>query len=140
MIAGLDFEMIKVAPARMGAAATSDGRRVGSLGRVVMDAVFDSSRFGTLPRAYFWIQERRADVMFLNELTDCAIRYGDGPARRRIGCALDLLDAGGKRLDKLRKSIPSFRSFIPLVPSDTRQGTTHKKWGIILNQTDWLNG
>ncbi len=139
-IAGLGFEMIKVTPSRMGAATVLADRRVGTLGRVIMDAVFDSSRFGTLPRAYGWIRERLADESFLDELVACAIHYGDGPVRRRIGCALDLLDAGGKRSTRLRKSIPPFRSFIPLVPSDTRQGTTNKEWGIILNQTDWLHG
>lgn len=139
-IAGLGFEMIKVSPSRMGSAVESAGRRVGTLGRVVMDAVFDSSRFGTLPRAYGWIRERRADDSFLDELTACAIRHGDGPVRRRIGCVLDLLDAGGKRSGRLRKSTPPFRSFIPLVPSETRRGTTNKEWGIILNQTGWLHG
>lgn len=139
-IAGLGFEMIKVTPSRMGSVMETEGRRVGTLGRVVMDAVFDSSRFGTLPRAYGWISERRGDEAFLDELTDSAIRYGDGPARRRIGCVLDLLGAGGERLAKLQKSTPPFRSFIPLVAADTRQGTTNKEWGIILNQTDWLLG
>jgi predicted transcriptional regulator of viral defense system len=139
-IAGLGFEWIKVAPARLGSVVESAGRRVGTLGRVVMDAVFDSTRFGTLPRAYVWIRERKDDEAFLDEMTDCSIRFGDGPTRRRLGCVLELLGVGGKRAGKLRKNTPPFRSFIPLVPGGNRQGRTQKEWGTILNQTDWLHG
>ena len=139
-IAGLGFEMIKVAPARLGSVRESAGRRVGTLGRVVMDAVYDSARFGTLPRAYTWIQERSGDKAFLDELMDCAIRYGDGPTRRRVGCVLDLLGVGGKRVAALRRNTLPSHSFIALVPGGHRQGATDKNWGIILNQTDWLHG
>ena len=138
-IAGLDFEMIKVTPSRMGAAQDSAGRRVGNLGRVVMDAVFDSARFGTLPKAYLWIRERSANKAFLDDLTESAILQGDGPTRRRLGCVLELLETDGNRLEKLEKSILPFRTFIPLVPGGDRRGHTNKKWGIILNHTDWLH-
>lgn len=138
-IAGLDFEMIKVTPSRMGGAQESAGRRIGNLGRVVMDAVFDSARFGTLPKAYGWIRERIASKVFLDDLTESAIRHGDGPSRRRLGCALELLETDRNRLEKLEKSILPFRSFIPLVPGGDRRGHTNKKWGIILNHTDWLH-
>ena len=137
-IAGLAFEMIKVAPSRMGLASEVSGRRVGNLGRVVMDAIFDFGRFGTLPKAYRWIQERWNDDSFLDDLVESAIRHGDGPARRRIGCVLQLLGANSKRLARLRKNTSPFRSFLPLVPSDNRQGSTNKEWGIILNQPDDL--
>jgi predicted transcriptional regulator of viral defense system len=139
VIAGLSFEMIKVAPARLGSVTESAGRRVPTLGRVVMDAVFDPARFGTLPRAYTWIRQRCVDETFLNELTDCSIRYGDNPTRRRLGCVLELLGVGGRRLVKLRKHTAPFRSYIPLVPGGNRQGQTNKDWGVILNQTDWLH-
>ncbi len=35
-----------------------------------MHAVFDSSRFGALPRAYDWIQTKRSDQAPLDELTE----------------------------------------------------------------------
>lgn len=139
-IAGLEFEMIKVAPSRLGSVTEADGRRIGTLGRVVMDAIFDSSRFGTLPKAYDWIRDRRDDEGFLNELVDCCIRHADAPTRRRVGCVLEMLEAGGKRLDKLQKKTPATRSVIPLVPGGNRVGTINKRWGVILNQTDWLHG
>lgn len=139
-IAGLGIEMIKVAPARLGLASDESGRRVGTLGRVVMDAVFDFARFGTLPKAYRWIRERKDDEVFLKDLVQSAIKHGDAPTRRRIGCVLEMLGADAKRIKTLKKSIPPFRSFIPLAPSDSRQGITDKTWGIILNQTDWLHG
>jgi len=138
-MAGLAFEMIKVAPERLGSVVEASGRRVGSLGRVVMDAVFDSGRFGSLPEAYGWIRERRANDGFLDELADCAIRHGDAPTRRRLGCVLDLLGKGGKRLARLHRGIPAFRSFIPLVPGGDRKGPTNREWGIIMNQIDWMN-
>lgn len=139
VIAGLSFEMIKVAPARLGSVTESAGRRMPTLGRAVMDAVFDPVRFGSLPQAYAWIRQRCADETFLNELTNCAICYGDNPTRRRLGYVLELLGVGGRRLVKLRKNTTPFRSFISLVPGGNRQGKTNKDWGIILNQTDWLH-
>ena len=69
---------------------------------------------------------------------DCSIRHADAPARRRVGCVLEMLEAGGKRLDKLHKKTPETRSVIPLVPGGNRIGTINKRWGVILNQTDWL--
>jgi len=139
-IAGLEFEMIKVALGRLGSVTEANGRRIGTLARVVMDAIYDSARFGTLPKAFGWIRDRRDDEGFLDELVACSIRYADGPARRRVGCVLELLEVGGKRLDKLRRRTPATRSVIPLVPGGNRRGTIHKGWGVILNQTDWLHG
>lgn len=139
-IAGLEFEMIKVAPGRLGSVIEADGRRIGTLGRVILDAIFDSARFGTLPKAYGWIRDRRKDEGFLNELVDCSIRHADAPTRRRVGCVLEMLETCSARLAKLHKKTPNTRSVIPLVPGGNRIGTINKRWGVILNQTEWLNG
>jgi hypothetical protein len=128
-IGGLPFVLIKVWPGRLGSVVEAAGRRVGTLGRVVMDAVFDPARFGGLPLAYRWIRDRKEDRLFLGELAECAIRYGDGSTCRRIGCALELLGAGGGVLTALRKGAGAFLSFIPLVPGKTRRGPTVRDWG-----------
>ena len=138
-IAGLPFVMIKVRPERLGSVVESAGRRVGTLGRVVMDAVFDPARFGTLPKAYRWIRERKDNGVFLDELAECAVRHGDGGTCRRIGATLEMMGAGGRVLKSLRKGAGSFRSFIPLVPGGNRQGPTMKDWGVIQNETDWMH-
>lgn len=81
-----------------------------------------------------------ARISSIGILVISAIRHADAPTRRRVGCVLELLEAGGKRLDKLHKKTPETRSVIPLDPGGNRIGTINKRWGVILNQTDWLHG
>jgi predicted transcriptional regulator of viral defense system len=140
-IGGLPFQFVKVAPERLGTLDKNalPQRRVGSLPRVAMDAVYDSSRFGTLPAAYRWIRERKDEPRFLDNLAACAVAYGDAGTCRRIGAVMELLDAGTAARRKLQREVTPVRTFIPLVPGRGTKGSTLRNWGIIVNDRRWLD-
>ena len=140
-IGGLPFQFIEVAPERLGALDKTalPQRRVGSLPRVIMDAVYDAARFGTLPAAYRWIRERKDEPRFLDRLAACAVAHGDAGTCRRLGAVMALLDAGATAQRKLQRAVAPVRTFIPLVPGRGTKGSTLRNWGIIVNDRRWLD-
>lgn len=140
-IGGLQFQWIKVAPTRLGHLTTKalPERRIGSLARVVMDAIHDSSRFGTLPAAFEWIRDRIALRGFVKELTDCGLQHSDPATCRRLGAVLDLLEASKPARNRLRRALPPFDTNIALVPGRTRAGKILPDWGVIVNERRWLD-
>jgi predicted transcriptional regulator of viral defense system len=140
-IGGLPFQFIKVAPGRLGMLDQKalPRRRVGSLPRVIMDAVYDAARFGTLPTAYRWIRERKDVPRFLDELATCAVAHGDAGTCRRLGAVMELLEAAPVARRKLQRALPAVRTYIPLVPGRGTKGRTMKKWGIVVNDRRWLD-
>jgi predicted transcriptional regulator of viral defense system len=140
-IGGLPFQFIKVAPERLGMLDKKalPRRRVGSLPRVIMDAVYDAARFGTVPTAYRWICERKDVPRFLDELAACAVVHGNAGTCRRLGAVMELLEAAPAARRKLQRAIPAVRTYIPLVPGRGTKGRTMKNWGIIFNDRRWLD-
>ena len=140
-IGGLPFQFIKVAPERLGALDKKalPRRRVGSLPRVIMDAVYDAARFGTSPAAYRWIRERKDAPRFLDELAACAVAHGDAGTCRRLGAVMELLESAPAARRKLQRAVPAVRTYIPLVPGRGTKGRTMKNWGIIVNDRRWLD-
>lgn len=140
-IGGLQLQWIKVAPARLGHLTTKalPERRIGSLARVVMDAIHDSARFGTLPAAFEWIRDRIALRGFVKELADCALEHSDPATCRRLGAVLDLLEAPKPARNRLRRALPPFDTHIALVPGRSRAGKILPDWGVIVNERRWLD-
>ena len=97
-IGGLEFCFIKVADNRLGGVSsemTSDGVRVQMplLARALMDAVYDWSRFDTLPAAYEWIRNAvRKKPALMVELAGMACRFGNQGTIRRVGYVLAVWD------------------------------------------------
>ena len=82
-IGNLAFQFIKVADARLGAVnavRTQDTEILySSKARTLMDAVYDWSRFNSLPRGYGWIkQETKDDPKLAAELIEATIKYDEG--------------------------------------------------------------
>lgn len=140
-IGGLQFQWIKVAESRMGHLSSKalPARRIGSLARIVMDAVHDSARFGTLPAAYRWIRDRIALRGFVKELTDCALEHSDPATCRRLGAVLELLETSGAAQNRLRRALPPLDTHIALVPGHSRAGKILPAWGVIVNERRWLD-
>jgi predicted transcriptional regulator of viral defense system len=129
--------LIKVADERLGGTETvktPDGINLvySSKARSLLDAVYDWSRFNSLPRAYDWIRmELTSDDKLPAELIDMAIRYGNQGTLRRIGYLLEKEEIQESLLRKLEKELNPSSSFIPMVPTFPKRGKINRRWGII---------
>lgn len=139
VIGRVELTLIKVAPSRLGDTAevrTEDGRKAiySSRVRTLVDAVYDWSRFNSLPRAYGWIRydlaKRKIDA---GQLVAATLKYGDKGAIRRIGALLDGTGVEQRLLRKLEKAVPRTSSFIPWIPTLPKRGTINQRWGVVIN-------
>lgn len=138
-IGGVELSLIKVAANRLGnteQVRTSEGLRAiySSRARTLLDAVYDWSRFNTLPRAYGWIKRDLAKHNIeASQLVAATLEYGDIGAIRRIGALLDQEGMEKRLLRKLEKAVPETSSFIPWIPTLPKRGTVNKRWGVVMN-------
>jgi predicted transcriptional regulator of viral defense system len=139
-IGNLAFQFIKVKDERLGATNAVNTRGVeeviySSKARTLMDAVYDWSRFNSLPRGYDWIrQEIEKHPSISAELVDVVIRYGNQATTRRIGCLLDVLGQPSRLVNRLQRQINNSRAIIPWIPDRPARGKASRKWGIVLNE------
>lgn len=135
----LKVTFVKVSSGRLGAVSllkTSDEgivRRIGTLPRVVMDAVYDYSRFGSLPDSFAWIAERKDDTKFVSEIVRVGLKYGNISTLRRIGWLLSKLGVNKRFLTPLLKRVPETSSLIPVDPSRHKTGKSNLEWGVVEN-------
>ncbi len=138
-IGNLAFQFIKVARTRLGATyavSTRDGIELiySSKARTLMDAVYNWSRFNSLPRGYDWVrQEIKKDAGFAFELADVTAQYGNQATIRRIGYLLDTLAQSSRIIKKLQRQLSDSKALIPWVPGKAARGTVNRKWGVIVN-------
>jgi predicted transcriptional regulator of viral defense system len=138
-IGSLQFSFIKTTDNRLGGTAvlkTKTGSKaiIASKSRTLLDAVFDWSRFNTIPRAYLWIAEStQKDKTLAENLIRMAIKYGNQGTNRRLGYLLETLGVNRKLLDKLKRKLRSSKSLFPWVPASDAKGSVNKDWGLIIN-------
>jgi predicted transcriptional regulator of viral defense system len=138
-IGAVQLTLIKVADDRLGGteeSLTPGGQKAvySSRVRTLVDAVYDWSRFGTLPRAYGWITtELSARRVAAGELIAATLHYGNQGTIRRIGALLEREGASPPQLRKLQRALRSSQSLIAWVPGRSRRGTVDRKWGVVLN-------
>lgn len=141
-IGAISLILIKVAEKRLGAteeAQTQEGQTAvyGSRARTLIDAVYDWSRFNSLPRAFDWIKsDLAAKRVSASELVALTLRYGDKGTIRRIGMLLEMQSVKTGLLRKLEEVLKPTSSFIPWIPIKPKRGTINRRWGIILNEQD----
>lgn len=139
-IGQIDLTLIKVLPERLGdieSVTTHSGEILiySSRVRTLVDAVYDWSRFDSLPRAYDWI---RNDI--LNDrikplsLVKTAIKYGNTGTIRRMGVLLELLESNESLLKRLEKELAPTNAKIPFIPTRPLRGRLIKRWGVIVNE------
>jgi predicted transcriptional regulator of viral defense system len=139
-IGSLSFQFVKVADWRLGATnavRTGDGAEViySSKPRTLMDAVYDWSRFNSLPRGYDWIRnETKKDPKLTAELVDVTLEYGNQATVRRIGFLLDTLAQTSKISEKLKRQLSDSKALIPWIPARPAKGNASRRWGIIVNE------
>jgi predicted transcriptional regulator of viral defense system len=132
------FTLIKVADDRLGGTETvrvPEGVDVvyASRARTLVDAVYDWSRFDSLPRAYEWIKTELDREGFAADIIEMAIDFGNQSTLRRIGAALERSGIAEALLRKLERLLTPSSAYTLLVPDRERRGTTSKRWGIVFN-------
>lgn len=133
------FSLIKVEDTRLGdteAFTTPDGIRVvySSRARTLVDAVYDWSRFGSLPRAYDWIRAELArDPKTAKAIAAAAIRYSNTSTLRRLGKLLEMEGVEEALLRKIERELPPTTAEIPWCPTRAKRGTIDRRWGVVFN-------
>ena len=132
--------LIKVADGRLGGTErfkTAGGQRAVYCSRVrtLVDAVYDWSRFSSLPRGYDWIRGGlTAQRVSAADMVGAAIRYGNQRTLRRIGVLLEREGVDEALLLRIEKKVRPSTSLIPWIPVNARRGRTIRRWGVILNE------
>jgi predicted transcriptional regulator of viral defense system len=138
-IGNLEFQFIKILDTRLGAANSFRTRNRGEIiysskARTLMDAVYDWSRFNSLPRGYDWIRkEADQDLKRTSELVEVTFRYGNQATTRRIGYLLDTLDQPLRTVNRLQLQLSASKALIPWIPWKSARGQINRKWGVIDN-------
>jgi len=138
-IGAVALTLIKVADQRLGGtevARTPDGIDVlyASKARSLVDAVYDWSRFDTMPKAFDWIRrEVQKDDKLAAELVQATIEFGNQGTVRRIGALFERLDVQEPLLRRLERGLNPSSSYIPWIPNRAKRGKTNSRWGVIIN-------
>jgi predicted transcriptional regulator of viral defense system len=139
MIGNLEFQFTKVADTRLGAVnkvRTQNGGVIiySSKARTLMDAVYDWSRFNSLPQGYVWIrQEINQNPMLVSKLVETTNRYSNQATIRRIGYLLDSFGQSSKIIKQLQRQLSNSRALISWIPVKPARGKVNRKWGVIVN-------
>ncbi len=135
-IGQLRYQLIKVHPRRIGGIKwlQIEGNRIpfSSPGRTLMDALYDWSRFNTIPSVFNWIRERKNDKNLISEFVDSTLQFGNVGTIRRLGYFLEF-ERLTPWIKKIEKKVPKTQSFIALNPNKPKKGKINKKWGLVIN-------
>ncbi len=138
-IGGFDFVFIKTSDDRIGSASesqTPNGEKICIVtkARALLDAIYDWSRYDTIPRAYRWILTSiESDPDFLEDFTRVALKYGNKGTLRRIGYTLSGAGIRESMFKDFQRKAGSIKSLIKLIPKASANGSVNKDWGLIIN-------
>ncbi len=138
-IGRVSLTLIKVDEARLGDTEQGDtpsGETLvySSRVRTLVDAVYDWSRFDSLPRAYDWIRLDIDDGRIRpDDLAKSAVRFSNVGTIRRIGAFMEQMEADERVLRKLQRALTPSTAKIPLIPNRPTRGTLLKRWGVVIN-------
>ncbi len=139
-IGSVSLTLIEVADGRLGdteVVQTSEGSKAvySSRVRTLLDAVYDWSRFNSLPRAYQWIRnDLKAKQVTPGELVAMTLKYGDIGTIRRMGALLEREGVAKPLLKKLGRALKPTTSLIPWIPTKPKRGTVNRRWGVVVNE------
>ena len=138
-VGAVALTLIKVAAKRLGdteQVRTADGLTAvySSRVRTLVDAVYDWSRFNSLPRAFGWVRaELDAGRVVAADLVRNTLRYGDVGTIRRMGALLDRAGVAAALLRKLERALEPSSSLIAWNPVRPKRGTLDRRWGVVWN-------
>lgn len=139
-VGAVALTLIKVADERLG--DTDEVQTAGgevavysSRVRTLVDAVYDWSRFNSLPRAFGWIRgELTSGRVDAGALVRVTLRYGDVGTIRRIAALLEREGVDAALLRKLQRALKPSTSLIPWIPTRPKRGTVDRRWGVVWNE------
>jgi predicted transcriptional regulator of viral defense system len=138
-VGSVALTLIKVADERLGDTEeieTAEGAKAvyASRVRTLVDAVYDWSRFNSLPRGYDWIRkELSAKRVRAEDLVRVTLQYGDKGTTRRMGVLLEGEGVDAALLRKLERALPPSTGLIPWIPGYSKRGTVNRRWGVVVN-------
>jgi predicted transcriptional regulator of viral defense system len=138
-VGAVALTLIKVADERLGDTEdvqTAEGLTVAYSSRVrtLVDAVYDWSRFNSLPSAFGWIKaELAVGRVSAVELVRVTLRYADIGTIRRIGALLDREGVEATLLRKLERALKPSTSLISWIPTQPKRGSVDRRWGVVWN-------
>ncbi|MFZ9596522.1 MAG: hypothetical protein ACO3A2_10645 [Bdellovibrionia bacterium] len=141
-VGGQRFRFIKVPVSRLGDTKEFNVKenektlatQYSSLPRAVFDAIYDSEKFGTLPKAFDWLIERMGDSQFMGDFLKIVLRLGNDSTKKRVGYVLERAGYRSAALRSLYKEASQSQVFVPLIPKRKRQGQRDPKWRVIINE------
>lgn len=139
-IGPIQLSLIKVADDRLGGTeevTTGDEITVAYSSRVrtLVDAVYDWSRFQSVPQAYEWIRRELAEKRIrAADLAKTTLQYGDTGTIRRMGFLLEQEGVPPSILRKLARALKPSTSLIPWIPGCPKRGTINRRWGVVINE------
>jgi predicted transcriptional regulator of viral defense system len=102
--------------------------------RALLDAVYDWSRFNSVPRGYDWIRrELQREDAFAADLVEVSLQFANQGTLRRIGKLLEVAEAPAGLIRQLERRVNQSTSFIPWDPSRPKRGRIDRRWGVIFN-------
>ena len=102
--------------------------------RSLVDAVYDWSRFNSLPQGYAWIRaEMGREPAVAEGIVRVALRYANVSTLRRLGKLLEREGVGEPLLRKLEGKLRPTSALIPWVPTLPKRGTVDRRWGLVVN-------
>jgi predicted transcriptional regulator of viral defense system len=114
-----------------------------SRARSLVDAVYDWSRFNSLPRAFGWIRDDLTNARISTaDLVEAALGFGNQATIRRIGYLLAELSERQQNMARLiparlvmrlEETLHSSSSTIPWIPTIAKRGQVVKRWGLVVN-------
>ena len=132
--------LIKVADNRLGSTEkveTVEGLTAvySSRVRTLLDAVYDWSRFNSVPQSYEWIRrDLAAKRVTPADMVSVTLQYGDKGTIRRIGVLMEREGIVAPLLNKLEKVLPPSTGTIPWIPTYPKRGTISRRWGVVINE------
>jgi hypothetical protein len=138
-IGAATFCLIRVVRERLGhtdLVHTPDGVDAiySSRARSLIDALYDWSRFGSLPRAYDWIAtELERDPRMAAKIADAAVAFGNVGTIRRLGKCFELRGVPDRLLKKLEAQLTPTTALVPWCPTRAKRGTVDRRWGVLFN-------
>ncbi len=134
------YIFIRVTDARLGAVEkirTPDGEELyySSLERLLVDALYDWSRFNGIPRGFAWIrQELKKGSVKATDLARVARLFGNQATLRRVGWVLEQAKSSSRALKIIKKGLSRSKFPVTMVPFKPRKGPIVKVWGVIDNE------